>query len=557
MAIEETVLTSTHFENSLLGFRSAAASNTEGCDPKRIRMILRSRCVMRGLLDFSAIYGGQLRVPSVISLVVFLLFACSITRTPSIRFPDASKTLPFEDANQLREPNHISVNDAFSLKDADVSKDAYDKDVTVASRDSSGVDAQPREEALLAAAPLIFATTDTAFGINLVLSQGELQKLELQVRDPTQTRWSVVSNRSIKADDVAQWRVQELAPSTKYEYRVLYRIANDQEDILYSGRIRTRRERGESFSFCILTDPHVFVDYPSATGDTVTRVAQNIKADDPDFVINLGDTLDFHSFGFNQPPPERKWTKIGYLFYRGLMNELLGQTTHFSVIGNWDGENGDFAAEEIERSRSQRLLYLPGPDSATYPQGGSTHQDYYAFTWGNALFVVLNVMTYTPSGHYLSGAIGLPDDWTLGEAQLRWFEDTLKNTEYKWRMIFIHHVVGGNAGNEANSAYGRGGGRAALVGEQATVHALMRDYGVHAFFYGHDHVFFDMVVDGIHYTIPGSAGAPWKFTTYETGYPTESYWPDSGHAKVDVTPNHIDVAFINIDSETIYRYTIE
>jgi len=33
---------------------------------------------------------------------------------------------------------------------------------------------------------------------------------------------------------------------------------------------------------------------------------------------------------------------------------------------------------------------------------------------------------------------------------------------------------------------------------------------VQIFFYAHDHVFTDMVVDGIHYTLPGSAGAPWK-----------------------------------------------
>jgi predicted phosphodiesterase len=287
------------------------------------------------------------------------------------------------------------------------------------------------------------------------------------------------------------------------------------------------------------------------------EITQSVEMQEPDFVVHLGDILDFHYFGFNQPPPDSLWTKNGYLFYREFTGELLGNTTHFSVIGNWDGENGDFAAEEIERSRSQRLLYLPGPDPDTYPQGGSEHQDYFAFTWGDALFIVLNVMSYTPKGHYLSGDIGLPDDWTLGETQLHWLEETLKNSESKWKVIFVHHTVGGNAGDEANSAYGRGGGRAALVGEQATVHALMRDYGVQVFFYGHDHVFFDMIVDGIHYTIPGSTGAPWKFTTLETGYPADAYWTDSGYARVDVTPSRIDVAFVNINDEDIYQYSIQ
>ena len=62
---------------------------------------------------------------------------------------------------------------------------------------------------------------------------------------------------------------------------------------------------------------------------------------------------------------------------------------------------------------------------------------------------------------------------------------------------------------------------------------MLRRYGVQIFFYAHDHVFTDMVVDGVHYTLPGSAGALWKFDTSETGY--TSYWPDSGYGRVKVT----------------------
>ena len=80
------------------------------------------------------------------------------------------------------------------------------------------------------------------------------------------------------------------------------------------------------------------------------------------------------------------------------------------------------------------------------------------------------------------------------------------------------------------------------MGEQAVVHELMLKYGVQIFFYGHDHVFMDMVVDGIHYTLPGSAGAPWKFVTDETGY--NEYRPESGFGRVTVTPQNILVEFI-------------
>src|SRR5690606_1194616 len=78
--------------------------------------------------------------------------------------------------------------------------------------------------------------------------------------------------------------------------------------------------------------------------------------------------------------------------------------------------------------------------------------------------------------------------------------------------------------------------------------------GVQIFFYGHDHVFTDMVVDGIHYTLPGSAGAPWKFVTSETGY--VNYWPESGYGRVRVSPEEVQVDFIAQGGTNLYSYTI-
>jgi 3',5'-cyclic AMP phosphodiesterase CpdA len=226
---------------------------------------------------------------------------------------------------------------------------------------------------------------------------------------------------------------------------------------------------------------------------------------------------------------------------------------HFGVIGNWDGENGSFTAEEIARSRSQRLLYLPSPGPTTYAEGGATGHDYYAFSWGDALFVVLNVMSYTATPLLLSTTSGHPDDWTLGDEQLRWLESTLQRATAKWRFLFIHHTVGGAAGDAADSIYGRGGGRAAHVGQQAVVHQLMLDHGVQVFFYGHDHVFADMVVDGIHYSTPSNAGAIWTFSGDQTGY--TRYWDQSGWARVEVTPDDVHVQFL-ASGQLLFDYTL-
>src|SRR5690606_28832643 len=283
-------------------------------------------------------------------------------------------------------------------------------------------------------------------------------------------------------------------------------------------------------------------------------ISADLLADNPDFIIHLGDVLDYHQFGFNVAPADPILPRWAYQNYRGAMGDTIGQLAHFSALGNWDGENGDFTSEQIARSRQQRMLYLPNASPDTYPQGGSPGQDYYAFTWGDATFVVLNVMSYTPTAHLLTGVNEYADDWTLGSTQLEWLEKTLSEATTKWKFTFIHHTVGGNGPSFANAAYGRGGGQAAYVGEQAIIHQMLLDYGVQIFFYGHDHVFVDMTVDGVHYTDPGSAGAPWKFHTAETGY-TE-YWTESGWARVNVDPDDVHVEFLAQGGTLLHEYWV-
>jgi 3',5'-cyclic AMP phosphodiesterase CpdA len=427
----------------------------------------------------------------------------------------------------------------------------------------ASADADAASEVLaLVGAPLIFAPTAQGFGLNAVLAGGDPAGLRVSVRAEGTEVWGDAAAPSARADDIAQWAFEGLEPGTRYEYRII--VEEDGEEApLYSGSVVTQREAGESFSFALLTDTHIppreVRAGDLATADfqeqTLLEVAAEIGPQNPDFIVNLGDMLDFHLFGFNDPPPDGSWTRLAYLNYRRLFADTLGNAAHFAVIGNWDGENGSYAPDEIERSREQRLLYVPGPRPDTYPEGGNDDEDYYAFTWGDALFIVLNVMTYTPTEHLLGTDPGVPDDWTLGEPQLAFLRETLEAATSKWRFVLIHHAVGGAAGNLANAAYGRGGGQAARVGEQAIVHELMLEHDVRIFFYGHDHVFTDIVVDDIHYTLPGSAGAPWKFTTAETGY--AEYWPDSGHGRVQVSPDAVSVEFIALGGEVIYSYSIE
>lgn len=406
-------------------------------------------------------------------------------------------------------------------------------------------------------APLVFAPTEAAFSVSAVVLAGEPVNLRAQVRREGAAMWSEVAEPWVRAADVAQWTFTGLEADARYEYRVVAQEPEADTRVLFEGHALTRRSSGAEFTFAMISDTHIGpdLDFHNQGDEALTaRISAEMLEKQPDFVLNLGDLLDYHQFGFNVAPSDASLARAAYQNYRGALGNTIGHLPHFSAVGNWDGENGDFTDQEIMRSREQRMLYVPNPGPDTYPEGGSPGEDYYAFTWGDATFVVLNVMTYTTTPHLLTGFNEYPDDWTLGSQQLEWLEETLSAATTPWKFLFIHHTVGGAGPSPANAAYGRGGGLAAYVGEQAVVHQMMLDYGAQIFFHGHDHVFVDMTIDGIHYTDPGSAGAPWKFSEAETGY--TQYWADSGWAQVHVAPERVHVEFFAEGGTLLHEYTI-
>ena len=84
-----------------------------------------------------------------------------------------------------------------------------------------------------------------------------------------------------------------------------------------------------------------------------------------------------------------------YAQYRRQIGPLSKQAPFFTLIGNWEGESGKFPEESIAQVAGVRRALLPNPDHLTYPQGGSEREDYYAFSWGDVLYVMLNIQTYS------------------------------------------------------------------------------------------------------------------------------------------------------------------
>ena len=182
-------------------------------------------------------------------------------------------------------------------------------------------------------------------------------------------------------------------------------------------------------------------------------------------------------------------------------------------------------------------------------------RDYYAFTWGDALFVVIDPYWHSPQT--VDNQFGADRDekdkrdlWnvTLGEAQYQWFKQTLETSTAKYKFVFTHHVLGtGRGGIELANSY-EWGDAANLAthrpGWDKTIHQLMADNHVTIFFQGHDHIFVRQELDGVIYqTLPEPANPNYTYENNDA-YQSGDKFPNSGHVRVTVSPGEVKVDYI-------------
>lgn len=405
------------------------------------------------------------------------------------------------------------------------------------------VAAAEKFSSLLLVTPFLGRPTHSSITINLVAGERDIacyirfRKLNDSAKEP----WQQTGVRSIDALTPAEIVLKPLLPRTLYQYQVYAYLKNHTDIQLVSeNNFRTQRKESTPFSFAVIADSHIAPFYKERL-ETLSKISGSILSGRPDFLLMLGDNIQTVT-SHGGPVAEERLGPILYSALRRGLSELPSSVPVFTVNGNWEGENGWHSIREQTWARQARMAWIPNPAPGTYPEGGGENEDYYGFTWGDVLCLLLNVTGYTSSDHALQSPSGRTDDWTLGDKQKSWLFQQLSQSMARWKLIFVHHTIGGNGGDEVNSRYGRGGGRAAKTGEQTLIHNWMSQFGVQALFYGHDHVFTDILVDGIHYICVGSAGAPWKFPKSVTGY--KKYWASSGYTWVDVFKDKLKISFI-------------
>jgi hypothetical protein len=237
------------------------------------------------------------------------------------------------------------------------------------------------------------------------------------------------------------------------------------------------------------------------------------------------------------------------------------------ALGNHDGEASsryDRTAESMAVwSNTMRKRYFPDPVPDAFYTGNAMKdrfagllQDYYAWEWGDALFVVLDPFWYA------SRQRGGGDNWarTLGPEQYQWLKQALEKSKSRYKFVFIHHLVGGSdtqgrGGAEAAPFYEWGGKNAdgsdgfntQRPGWNMPIHQLLLESGVTAVFHGHDHFFCHQELDGIAYVLvpqPGHWNPRDRDMAGEYGYLSGTSLPSAGHVRVTVSPEAATVEYV-------------
>lgn len=329
----------------------------------------------------------------------------------------------------------------------------------------------------------------------------------------------------------------ELEPGATIFYRVSTRSRGGVGDAATEWQQRgvqafcTHRPSGSTFTFTVQGDSH-----PERMGrmydpDLYIRLLTNVAADKPDFHFLMGDDFSIERLIERNKKSQDAVNAI-YASQRSFLG-IVGKSTPLMLVNG----NHEQAAKYLLDGTANNFAVLAGKARTTYfplPAPGGIYtgnskpvghigllRDYYAWEWGDALFVVIDPYWHSdaavdneagargparddagepaerprrgnreggrqqdagaaePAGQAQpepregqadrrGGGRGQRDLWqiTLGDEQYKWLQTTLTQSKAKFKFVFSHHVSGtGRGGVEVAPYYEwggqdrRGGGR--------------------------------------------------------------------------------------------------
>jgi len=379
--------------------------------------------------------------------------------------------------------------------------------------------------------------------------------------------------------------LQNLLSGTRYYYRTRYR-ENGTGNFLPGEEhtFHTQRKPGSTFTFTIEADEHL---YDKKGNRNIYKICiDNQVKDSPDFMFTMGDI-----FGDDHTPTTTTSEDMDELHkdYLQYLGKICHSSPLFICLGNHEGEKAYYLHQNPPENIAVygtlwRKYYYANPYPNHFYSGNTDVEDfgignpenYYAFTWGDALFVVLDVYRYASVTSPKPGNW----NWTLGQKQYDWLKQTLENNNSKFKFVFAHHVSGeGRGGINQAKKFEWGGYDVDGTTYNFTknrpdmakpIHQLFIDNKVNIFFQGHDHLFARETMDGVIYQeVPMPSDS-----TYSLGMiaNADAYVSDiiggTGHLRVSVCPTGVKVDFVrawlpkdtlsgvNKNGEVAFSYTI-
>lgn len=352
-----------------------------------------------------------------------------------------------------------------------------------------------------------------------------------------------------------------LLPDAKYYYRLRYKQTGTSTFLAspeYS--FHTQRAAGSSFTFTIEADEHLY-DIKGVKS-LYQRCLNNQLADKPDFMLSLGDI-----FGDDHYPTTITSAQVDELHknYRPFLGSICHSVPFYICLGNHEGENDYYLLQNPPDNLAVwgtkwRKYYYPNPYPNSFYSGNNdveqygigNPENYYAWIWGDALFVVLDVYRDQCDTSDKPGAWA----WTLGKPQYDWLKNTLESNTSKYKFVFAHHIRGQGRGGITNAKLFEWGGyeqngtnytfASKRPGWAKPIQQLFKDNGVTIFFQGHDHLFAKEELDGVIYQevpMPSDSTYTLGMLANADAY-TSVIQEGSGHIRVTVSPACVKVDYV-------------
>lgn len=391
-----------------------------------------------------------------------------------------------------------------------------------------------------------------------------------------------------EAGEPAEIGLVGLDANTEYFYRLRFNRGQERQAAQYLSSqefsFHTPRPPGSSFVFGVQGDSHPERAPRDFIPELYDITLKQAKSDDVDFYFTTGD-----DFSIDLRYPDG-------IIEEDVIERYAIQRPHLGIVGN------SAPVFLVNGNHEQAALYLyndarkyPAPDNpAVWAQNarneyfsqphpndfytGNTDEieyiedglkgSYFAFEWGDALFVTLDPF-WTSEVHVnnlFEGAPGqagesdkTPNKWdiSLGDAQYNWLKDTLENSDASYKFIFSHLLHGVDRGGvEGLNLFEWGGedfrGNYQFDTERPNwdkpLHQLMVDTDVTIYFHAHDHVWVKQELDGVVYQeVSSPADQDYdELTNWAAAYTDETsvILENSGYTRVSVSPEEVKVDYV-------------